>query len=379
VYEDGGDVEDSESSGAASRHAELERAIASVPGVTEARVTRSGSTGRSRLRIRLAPGEDAEAASWAIAATLRERFGIALDPDDIRPRVGPGDEEGAAPETVTAEEAAAGEAPVPQETVAPAVASAETAPRAEVGSSGDRAEPARPETTDRSAGTDGNARSGEPARTAELIATRRRLADAVRDALAGLEQATAELATVPGAGTGTEDGAPELSAVPAAPADDAAVATQTDGGPSAAALAQGDRSRFASERRARIRHLDTRVDTDDVRVTATLEHDGVAARGQAVGFPTSHGVLRAVAEATLAALRELAGPDLVIGLDRVGLELASTPSIATVVVSMIADRGEEQLLGSSIVRGDPERAVMRATLDACNRRVAAYLATAAAS
>jgi hypothetical protein len=65
--------------------AEVERAIASVPGVTAATLRRDPDSGRTRLRLRLRAGEDAEQAAWSIAATLRERFGIALDPDSIRP------------------------------------------------------------------------------------------------------------------------------------------------------------------------------------------------------------------------------------------------------------------------------------------------------
>jgi hypothetical protein len=95
LHEDGADVDDSEAFGAAPSDAErgaapsdagLERAIALVPGVAAAYVRRSAASGSSRLRIRLAAGEDPRKVSWAVAATLRERFSIVLNPDDIRPR-----------------------------------------------------------------------------------------------------------------------------------------------------------------------------------------------------------------------------------------------------------------------------------------------------
>jgi hypothetical protein len=40
-----------------------------------------------------------------------------------------------------------------------------------------------------------------------------------------------------------------------------------------------------------------------------------------------------------------------------------------VAVRLASDRGDEHLLGAAVVRDDPEAAVVRATLDAVNRRV----------
>ncbi|MCA1782305.1 MAG: hypothetical protein LC679_09085 [Intrasporangiaceae bacterium] len=78
-------------------------------------------------------------------------------------------------------------------------------------------------------------------------------------------------------------------------------------------------------------------------------------------------------------MSELTGERLVAGIDSVAASVSGEPPIATVIVSLITDRGDEALLGSSLVRKDPQRAVMRATLDALNRRVEPWLEVEIAS
>jgi hypothetical protein len=304
-------------------YAELERAIASVPGVIEASVSRSETTGRSRLRIRLAPGEDAESVSWAVAATLRERFGIALDPADIRPR------------EVEDLEVPAGDPDI------------DLVRLIDESFEGPIATPAEPQPV-----TDGSTVAQPEPEAADEAPT----ADEV-PAGPGADELVADLSAGPGASI---DEGPSAASEAAAstPPDTATVVTMTSRG-----------------ERAAIRNLDTSRDEREVRVTATLEHAGRASSGLAMTIPTSMGVLRAVAEATLDALRGLADGRLLAAVDRVSLGSPVEP-IATVVVTMMSERGEESLIGASAIRDDPERAVMRATLDALNRRVSTYLETA---
>ncbi len=67
-------------------HAEVEAAIAGVPGVAQALVRPDPDTGRTRLRIALAPDGDADDVAHAVAGVLREQFRIEVDPSAIRPR-----------------------------------------------------------------------------------------------------------------------------------------------------------------------------------------------------------------------------------------------------------------------------------------------------
>jgi hypothetical protein len=359
-------------------YAELERAIASVPGVIEASVSRSETTGRSRLRIRLAPGEDAESVSWAVAATLRERFGIALDPADIRPReieeveVPAGDPDIDLVHLI--DESFEGPVATPAEPAppdAPAAAEPEPAP----------AEPEPAPAEPEPAPAESVVAQPEPQAAEE--------APADDEASAGpdADELVADLSAGPGA---SADEGPSVPAEPAeevgapaaaqpderaaAPADASEAAAPAQPAPAQPATATVVTMAPRGERAA-IRNLDTSRDEREVRVTATLEHAGRASSGLAMTIPTSMGVLRAVAEATLDALRGLADGRLLAAVDRVSLGSLAEP-IATVVVTMMSERGEESLIGVSAVRDDPERAVMRATLDALNRRVSTYLETA---
>lgn len=326
MTEDGGAVDQGQAVQLAPTDAELERAIASVPGVVSADIDRSGATGRSRMRLRLAPGEDEEAVAWAVAATLRERFGIALDPDAIRPRVATDGSPGVDPVRVVATPAG---------------------------------------------------RDERPSRAAEeLSQTRERLRRAAEQALEGLP-ADSDGAT-PTRATPT-DGA-TLTSVLSGPDEDATAEAVTMSESSASEPgrpATGERVAIEVRTvvpRAAIRHLEVRRDDRSVEVVALLEHLGRCEEGRAVSVPTSHGTFRAVAEATVAALRGLTEGSLLVGIDRISVKQQEEAPTATVVLSLLTRRGEERLLGASMVARDgAERAVMRATLDALNRRVTPLL------
>lgn len=252
--------------------AAVSRAVSSVPGVLKAEVVASDRTGKGRLRVRVVPGEDHEHVSWAVAATLRERFGIALDPAAFRLR--------------TADDV----------TDAPASTSDATG----------------------------------PAMAAHEIE------GPDRDPIAVLEDAVAA----------------RLAAAAPAPAE-------------------RDRTRAA------IGDLVTQQGGAAVSVTATLEHNGRQGRAAVDALATSRARWRAVAEATVGALQELTGGRLRAVVDRVTVDTGEQPATANVVVTALLERGEEVLLGAALVRDDPERAVMRATLDALNRRIEPWLAEAA--
>lgn len=255
---------------------ELERAIASVPGVASAAIDRSEETGRSRLRLRLGAGEDAEAVAWAVAATLRERFGIALDPAAIRARTMPHGDPATDPVRLVRE-------PQP----------AEVSP---------------PRQTSTSSGS-----------------TRERLG------------------IVPSPDTD------EPSDVPAR-------------WPSVG----GEPPRVA------IIDLDVQVEDQRVQVVATLGRLGRTVQGTASSLATTRGQLRAVAEATVEAVQSLTGGALRIGVDDVSVQSSDQPVTAMVVLALLTPAGEDHLVGASIVRADTSEAVMRATLDALNRRLAAW-------
>ncbi|MFO7959340.1 MAG: hypothetical protein R6U94_00125 [Nitriliruptoraceae bacterium] len=308
--------------------AEVERAIASVPGVASATLRRDPDSGRTRLRLRLRAGEDAEQATWSIAATLRERFGIALDPASIRPVTA-----GAPPEREVSE-GIDGAGAVPADAVPADAVPADAVPEADADDGGEASEPDW---------------TGPPPPPSSSVL--------------GL----------------TPPPAPQLSAA-AEPGHD--TVAPDDAGPAptsqhgAAREPAGTGSAARAGGRATIHRLDIERGVREVQATVALLRGEQAAQGVARAVPTTRSILRAIAEATASALQQFMTAPLLIGIDRIEVEPTVDPAHVLVAVTILADRGEEQLLGVSLVRGDAERAVVRATLDALNRRVSPFLTAA---
>jgi hypothetical protein len=101
------------------------------------------------------------------------------------------------------------------------------------------------------------------------------------------------------------------------------------------------------------------------------EHTGVAG---AASTPTS--VHRSVAQATLRAVEDALDGRLRFELEHLETAALGNERAILVEVAMITPRGSERLTGVSAVRDDTRQAVIRATLDAVNRRIETYLVSA---
>ncbi len=111
----------------------------------------------------------------------------------------------------------------------------------------------------------------------------------------------------------------------------------------------------------------------DISASVTLGFDDRSAVGEAQGTATQSGVQKAVALATLRAVESLIDGKARFELDH--LEVTQTGRDRTVVagVTLVTPSGSERLTGAAVVREDVRQAVIRATLDALNRRVGALL------
>jgi len=108
-------------------------------------------------------------------------------------------------------------------------------------------------------------------------------------------------------------------------------------------------------------------------VTVTLTWNGEQFSGSADGPAATSARLRIIGEATLRALVEVLGGGPPLALDAVATtSVGARPVVVAQVVSM---RGvdEEVAVGSALVRGDEAEAVVRAVLDALNRRIPALM------
>ena len=107
----------------------------------------------------------------------------------------------------------------------------------------------------------------------------------------------------------------------------------------------------------------------DVTATVTLGHLAMSASGECMGTATQTGVHRAMANATLRAVEGLLSHTVRFELEHVEVAPTGRERTAIVAVTMLGDGGGVRLTGAAAVREDPRQAVIRATLDAVNRRI----------
>ncbi len=80
---------------------------------------------------------------------------------------------------------------------------------------------------------------------------------------------------------------------------------------------------------------------------------------------------RALAQATLSAVNQVIQADYSFLLEEVGVTDLGPRTIVLVTVALITPRGNEEVLAGAVVnKGDPNGAVVKAVLDAINRRLA---------
>jgi hypothetical protein len=107
----------------------------------------------------------------------------------------------------------------------------------------------------------------------------------------------------------------------------------------------------------------------EVTATVSLSYRDTTVRGQATGTATQSGVQRAVATAALHAIEELIGAKARFELEHVEVTRSGRDRTALVSVTMVSGAGTDRLTGSAVVREDARQAVIRAALDAVNRRL----------
>jgi hypothetical protein len=107
--------------------------------------------------------------------------------------------------------------------------------------------------------------------------------------------------------------------------------------------------------------------------TVALTRDDLEFSGSADGPSTPNALHRIIAAATISALADVLGPEHRVDVEAVTVAPMGDGTVAVVQVVWATVDGNERLTGASEVRGDPRQAVIRATLDAVNRRLAPHL------
>lgn len=108
----------------------------------------------------------------------------------------------------------------------------------------------------------------------------------------------------------------------------------------------------------------------EVTVSLGMAGDEALFQGRAAGPHSRHHLLRLAAQAAIDALNQTVAARHLFSLEDVKSVIAGGHEVALVLVALITPRGDEEVLvGASIVDHDPVEAVVRATLQATNRRV----------
>jgi hypothetical protein len=110
-----------------------------------------------------------------------------------------------------------------------------------------------------------------------------------------------------------------------------------------------------------------------VSATVTLSRGVHEFSGTVDGASSGTAVNRVVAAATLTALSDVLGPEHRVDVEAVSVTSMGDGQVAVVQVLWATADGSQRLTGASEVREDPRQAVIRATLDAVNRRLAPHL------
>jgi hypothetical protein len=121
--------------------------------------------------------------------------------------------------------------------------------------------------------------------------------------------------------------------------------------------------------RARIRSVSAEVIGVHATARVSLELDGDVYEGEADGPASTTGRRRLVAQATLQAVAGYIHGDFDFALEDVALIALGRERVAVSCVILVTPLGEQPLAGSAFARQGENESIVRATLDAINRRM----------
>jgi len=121
--------------------------------------------------------------------------------------------------------------------------------------------------------------------------------------------------------------------------------------------------------RAQIKNINVEVAGVYVNISVALELEGEVFTGRATGPASRTGRERLVAEATLDAIAQYLQGAFTFALEDVEIIRLGRESIACACVVLVTSLGEQAFAGSALVRQNDKDSIVRATLDAINRRL----------
>ncbi|MBM7582760.1 hypothetical protein JOD02_001629 [Caldicoprobacter guelmensis] len=113
------------------------------------------------------------------------------------------------------------------------------------------------------------------------------------------------------------------------------------------------------------------INMEDSRVEArvVLAKDDKAFEGTACGLNFTQGRFRALAEATINAIQQFLGGECMFSVMDIQKTAISGKPVCIVAISQVSDHTEGFLVGSAPIEHDENKAVVKAVLDALNRKL----------
>lgn len=130
-----------------------------------------------------------------------------------------------------------------------------------------------------------------------------------------------------------------------------------------------DDSAVKDQKFERIKFVSAKSNTYGLRweVSVELERGGIPSAATTNGAGSRQNKSRLVAQATAEAFNNFLGENQAVSIDEVLIIEGVRHKTIIVILTLLTDRGENVLVGSSILEDDQPRAVVHATLDAINR------------
>jgi hypothetical protein len=320
-------------------HRELVAALLAVEGVAGASVEPVGG-GPGTLRLQLSAGTDEVRVAGAVNRMLRARFGLAVDADRVR----------------VLDEIS----PLPP---VPAAVRLEPPPSETPADEGDRHEGHAPDGREHDGHEheddtpEDDTPEGDPRVAVEATDTMAHTGPAEVPQPATAQDPRTAVSEPEGASHRRESSLPEPGG---------AVVTGSGG---AVPIRDDPTVQVARPGRLAIKRVELVSSGLGVAVTVSLARRGRTITGEAEGAATQTGVHRSVAAATLRAVESVAEGQARFDVEHIELTRNGPDQTVLVVLTMVTDRSTQRLSGASVVREDVRQAVVRAVLDAVNRRM----------
>jgi hypothetical protein len=128
-----------------------------------------------------------------------------------------------------------------------------------------------------------------------------------------------------------------------------------------------------SDRRIEVEEISINVNGSHIKAGVKLLQDGVSYHAEEEGLNTVTNSYRIIANTTLKALQQIIRGSYVFTTEDVERITIGKKEVMVVAISIVNYHKEEMLVGTAVVKGDFKETIIRATLDAVNRRLARLL------